>query len=231
MISNTYVCSCCNPNVGLATKARACKGVGQEWSSIVTFHALGNVRECEGMSSHFGSWTLDGLSNLQNMITRVKTHWIVRFLISLEIFLERKCLKWARMTHLNDWNTSYAQKKGQKSNWQFESRPLKVGNRTDLLTCRWHATYRWKVFNNFVWDLTSIGSLYTKLWVSKVVGVPFGNLGTKWHLGGGLMARHTIYYKGEGDGLPQVRAVVSLVNPCLHVSHLCTKGALAIRAW
>ncbi len=43
---------CCNPSLGLTTKARACKGVGQEGSPGVTSHALGNVRECEGMNPH-----------------------------------------------------------------------------------------------------------------------------------------------------------------------------------
>ncbi len=38
--------------------------------------------------------------------------------------------------------TSYGQKKGRKSNWQFDSRPLKVKNRPDFLTCRWCAKYR-----------------------------------------------------------------------------------------
>jgi len=33
------------------------------------------------------------------------------------------------MTHLDTSNISYGQKKGQESNWQFNSRPLKVGNR------------------------------------------------------------------------------------------------------
>ncbi len=34
--SNFYFC--CNLNLGLVTKARACKGVGQEWSPGITFH-------------------------------------------------------------------------------------------------------------------------------------------------------------------------------------------------
>jgi len=37
------------------------------------------------------------------------------------------------------------------------------------------------------------------------------------------VARHRVYYKGEGGGFPQVRAVVSLVSPCLPVVHPCTK--------
>jgi hypothetical protein len=43
---------CRNPSLGLATKARACKGAGQEGSLEVTSHALGNVGECEGMNPH-----------------------------------------------------------------------------------------------------------------------------------------------------------------------------------
>ncbi len=31
-------------------------------------------------------------------------------------FLERRCLKWVCMTHLDIWNTSYGQKKGWESN-------------------------------------------------------------------------------------------------------------------
>ncbi len=73
--------------------------------------------------------------------------------------------------------------------------------------------------------------LHTKLWAPKVAGVPileisglpFGILGTKCHLGAGPVDRHRVYYKGEGGGFPQVRAVVSLVNLCLPVARPCTK--------
>jgi len=82
---------------------------------------------------------------------------------------------------------------------------------------------------NFDSDIISIGGLHTKLWAPKVVEVPtlgilgLGSLETKWHLGVGPMARHKIYYKGEGGGFPQVRAVVSLVSLCLLVVRPCTK--------
>jgi hypothetical protein len=36
--------------------------------------------------------------------------------------------------------------------------------------------------------------------------------GTKCHLDVGFVERHRVYYKGEGGGFPQVRAVVNLVN-------------------
>jgi hypothetical protein len=44
--------TCRNPSLGLATKAKACKGAGQKESSKVTSHALGSVGECEGMNPH-----------------------------------------------------------------------------------------------------------------------------------------------------------------------------------
>jgi hypothetical protein len=43
--------------------------------------------------------------------------------------LERRCLKWALIIHLDIWNTSYGQNKDQESNCQFDSQPEKVGNR------------------------------------------------------------------------------------------------------
>ncbi len=108
---------------------------------------------------------------------------------------------------------SYGQKKGQESNWQFDSQPLKVKNRLDFFACRWRATYLWKDLDegyNFALELTSIGGLKTQLWGPKIVEVPtlgisrfpFGSPGTKCHLDASLVERHKIYYKGEGGGFP-----------------------------
>jgi hypothetical protein len=147
-----------------------------------------------------------------------------RIIYTIGKLLKRRCLKWARITHLDIWNTSYGQKKGRESNWQFDFRPLKVGNHPDFRSCRWRATYCWKALDegyNFVLDLISFGGLHTKLWGPNVAGVPtlvisrlpFGSPGTKSHLDMGLIKRHKVYYNGEGGGFPQVRAVVNLVNP------------------
>jgi hypothetical protein len=59
------------------------------------------------------------------------------------------------------------------------------------------------------------------LWAPKVArvptlaisGLPFGSPETKCHLDVGLVEKLRVYYKGEGDGFPQVRAVVNLMNP------------------
>ncbi len=127
--------------------------------------------------------------------------------------LECTCLKWVCMIHLDTLNTSYGQTKGRESNYQIDFRPLKVENRLDFLTCRWCVTYRWKVIEegyNFAWNFISIKGLHAKLGVSKVArvrilgisGLSFESLGTKWHLGVGLVIRHRVYYKGEGDSFP-----------------------------
>jgi hypothetical protein len=93
--------------------------------------------------------------------------------------LERKCLKWARMSHLSIWNTSYGRKKGQESKCKFDSWPLKVKNCPDLLVCSWLATYFQKAFKkgyNFVLDLISIRGLHKTLRASKVVVVPISRI-------------------------------------------------------
>jgi len=135
--------------------------------------------------------------------------------------LKRRCLKWARIAHLDIWNTSYGQKKGRELNSQFDSWPEKVKNQPDLLICRWRTTYRWKALDenyNFTLDRISIWSLLAKLWGSKVAGVPTwmisGSPRTKSHLDVGNVERCKVYYKGEGGGFSQVWAVVSLVCPC-----------------
>jgi len=85
-------------------------------------------------------------------------------------------------------------------------------------------TYCWKDLDkdyNFVSNLISIEGLQTKLWGPKVTGVPtltisglpLGSPETKSHLDVDLMERHRVYYKGEGGGFPQVRAMMSLVSP------------------
>jgi hypothetical protein len=43
---------CCNPSLGLATKAKAYKSASQEGSPGITFHAPRNAKECEGMNPH-----------------------------------------------------------------------------------------------------------------------------------------------------------------------------------
>jgi len=141
--------------------------------------------------------------------------------------LKRRCLKWARIAHLEIWNTSYDQMKGRESNCQFDSQPEKVGNRPEIplessrrelqLCFRTHFDSR---SARKVMGLQSPGS---------PAGRDFGNPGKKSHLDVVSAERRREYYKGEGDGFPQVRAMVSLVCPCCRwlvlapkVLQLCT---------
>jgi hypothetical protein len=53
----------------------------------------------------------------------------LRALSVIEKVLKCRCPKWLPMSHLDIYSLSYGQKKGRESNCQFDSRPLKVGNR------------------------------------------------------------------------------------------------------
>jgi hypothetical protein len=82
---------CCNLNLGLATKVRACKRCGPRMkpgNHIPCFRECRRVWRNEPthsqMGSHFGSWSPYGLLNLQGAIVGVKTHWIEKFFIKLE---------------------------------------------------------------------------------------------------------------------------------------------------
>jgi hypothetical protein len=131
-----------------------------------------------------------------------------------------RCRKWPRMCDSDIYSTSYGRKKGQ-----FDSRPLKVGNRPDPGVCRWSATHRWKALEEtykFALDLIPIGGLRWELWAFKVPrvqtgtvsGLPLGSPETKNHLNTGAVKRHKEYYMGEGGGFPRIRAVLTQVSPC-----------------
>jgi hypothetical protein len=103
-------------------------------------------------------------------------------------------------------------------------RPLKVRNRPNFLACKQRATYHWKALKRAITlRQTSLQSEVcarsyapSKSRESQLLefrdfhmGVP----GQKGHLDVAPMERCRVYYKGEGGGFPQVRAVVSLVCP------------------
>jgi hypothetical protein len=91
--------------------------------------------------------------------------------------LKRRYRKCPRIGNLDICSPSYGQKKGRESKWQFDSRPLKVGNRwlSDIRFER--ATWRWKDLDegyNFGSEIVAI-QLYTRvLWPFKVSGVLLG---------------------------------------------------------
>jgi hypothetical protein len=123
------------------------------------------------------------------------SHWGVLGVIGK--FLKLRYRKWPRIGHWDIYSPSYGQKKGRESNWQFDSRPLKVRNRP-LPDIRFEsATRRWKDLDkgyNSGSDLVAIRLWSRELWAPKVLGlqpgqfrdnfgIPIGNPGKKKSFG------------------------------------------------
>jgi hypothetical protein len=77
------------------------------------------------------SWDLEssGTPECSELDSKGKntSHW--SFLGVIGKVLKRRYRKCPRIDNLDICSPSYGQKKGRESNWQFDSRPLKVGNR------------------------------------------------------------------------------------------------------
>jgi hypothetical protein len=77
------------------------------------------------------SWDLEssGTPECSELDSRTQntSHWGVLGVIGK--VLKRRYRKCSRIGHLDICRPSYGQKKGRESNWQFDSRPLKVRNR------------------------------------------------------------------------------------------------------
>jgi hypothetical protein len=135
------------PRQGLA-KVRAKK---EAWESHLMLPRVEeSVREWTlTLPSEFPLWELESWwtfeSSDNNCRGQNPLDWKVHYVIGK--ILEFRCRKWACMTHLDTLNTSYGEKKGRESNCQFNSQPLKVGNCSYFLVCRWLATYRWKALD------------------------------------------------------------------------------------
>jgi hypothetical protein len=173
-----------------------------------------------------GTWSPPGLPQLESSIARVKTPRLEVFFTLLKRFWSVDVeQKWLRMSHSDICSTSYGRKKGRESNWQFDSRPLKVGNQPKPDVCKWSATHHWKALEEiykFSLDLIPIRGLSRELWVPKVPGVQsetvsgllLGSPETRSHSDAGVVGQCREYYMGEGGGFPRVRAVVSQVSLC-----------------
>jgi hypothetical protein len=134
-----------------------------------------------GWNSHSQKWELGVLQDSRKLRAWLQgskhLHWGV--LYTLGKVLKCRCPKWPCMNHLDICSPSYGQKKGRESNWQFDSRPLKVGNQPDSDVCRRSVTWRWKSLKKsykIALDLIPIGGLSKKLWMPKVPGVQPGTV-------------------------------------------------------
>jgi len=182
-----------------------------------------------------GTWESSGIpkNSERDYKGQNTSHWSVSYTIGK--VLKFRCPKWSRMSHLDICSTSYGRKKGRESNWQFDSRPLKIGNRPDSGVCGWSATHHWKALEesyNFASNLVPIRGWGEKLWMPKVSGVQtgtvsglhFGSPEKKCHSDASAAVRCREYYMGEGGGFPRVWAMVSQVNPRVTVACPNTKS-------
>jgi len=97
------------------------------------------------------------------------SHWGV--LDVIRKFLKLKYRKWPHIGHLDICRPSYGQTKGWESNWQFDSRPLKVRNQPLPNLKIESAIRRWKDFDEgykFGLDLVAIRLCSRELWALKV---------------------------------------------------------------
>jgi hypothetical protein len=135
--------------------------------------------------------------------------------------LKCRCPKWPRIGHLDICSPSYGQKKGRESNWQFDSRPLKVG--IDLFPT-WSPGVRHGVGN---FSLRAIRLVQTSLrsevgarsygcpksresnWdtFGTISGLHFGSPGNLCHLDVAPTGRRRVYYReyGGGKGVPNAK--------------------------
>jgi hypothetical protein len=134
---------------------------GQVWGWSLT---LGKSEDLESSGTHE---CLELDRKAQNT-----SHWGVLGVIGKVLKLRyRKC---PRIVDLDIYSPSYGQKKGRESNWQFDSRPLKVGNRPAPDARFGSATRRWKDLDegyNFGSDLVAIRGRGEELCPPKVPGV------------------------------------------------------------
>jgi hypothetical protein len=133
-----------------------------------------------GWSSTLGKsedWESSGTPECSELDSKAQntSHWGVLGIIGK--VLKRRYRKWPRIGHLNICSPSYGQKKGRESNWQFDSRPLKVRNRPFADLRIESAIRRWKDLNEgykFGLDLVAIRLCSRELWAPKVPGLHSG---------------------------------------------------------
>jgi hypothetical protein len=158
--------------------------------------------------------------------------------------LKCRCLKGLLIVHLDVIDMSHDKKKGQESNWEFDSWsqiPTKQGSNKIRLG---HVIHHWKIFlkairyylafskqNWFEKNMNGQSFGTTKV---LVLGLPLGNHREKWHLDVVPIDRHTIYYKeGNGASFQRLEAVwslclkLSLLNLSHHFHSTCTNHVLS----
>ncbi len=153
--------SCYNPSLGLMTKARACKGVGQEG-------VCENVR----MNIHTPKWALV-LGIGVPLDSQIFREWLQGLKpIALKFFLyywkaiEAYMSKMGLHDPFGHLKHKLWPKKRSRVKLAIWLPTTKVRNWLNFLACRWRAKSHWKALDegyNFGWDVITIGGLHKKL--------------------------------------------------------------------
>jgi hypothetical protein len=96
--------ACRNLSFGLATKAKGLQGCGPRESPGVTSHTLGSVGKCEGsLPRQLPLWEMESRWTPETSESDFKgpNSMACSFFYIIEKLLEPRCLKWARIAHLN----------------------------------------------------------------------------------------------------------------------------------
>jgi hypothetical protein len=108
----------------MGVKAIRSSGVKARRSPRVTSHTPGSVRSVREwtltLPRQLPLWEMDSRETSESDFRGQNSMSCGVFYIIGKL-LERRCLKWACIVHLDIWNTSYGQKKGWESNCQFDS--------------------------------------------------------------------------------------------------------------
>ncbi len=152
-------------------------GILDQTINIMSQPHFGQVWGWSPTLPKLGIWSPPGLPKCLEFDSKAQntSHWGVLGVIGK--VLKRRYRKWPRIGHLDIYSPSYGQKKGRESNWQFDSRPLKFGNRPLPDIRLESATRRWKELDegyNFGSDLVAIWLFSWELWAPKVPGLHLG---------------------------------------------------------
>ncbi len=135
------------------------------------------LREVWGCHSYSQKWDLTPKNSKRDCRGQNTSHRYVLYIVGK--VLNCRCLKWPRTSHLDICSTSYGWKKGRESNWQFDSRSLKVRNQPNPGVRRWSVTHHWKALKEsykFALNLVLIGGWIEKVWMPKVSRVQTGTI-------------------------------------------------------
>jgi hypothetical protein len=130
--------------------------------------------EDETRTPKIGNLESSGTLETLELDCRVKPLRLEVFFISLERSWSADVESDLVWTVWTSTTPSYGRKKGRESNWQFDSRPLKVMNKLDSGMFRWSLTHCWKALEKsykFSLDFIPIKGLSWELWAPKVPGV------------------------------------------------------------